>query len=167
MRTQRRRGDRARRQLLSPRRRSSTLRARIRSRVVDVDGHWEIPGPPNHYATMRVDGRNVGVHRASFAAFVGPIPPGAMILHDCDRRRCVRPGCLHPGDAKMNAREAAARGLLARGSRNGRARLSEADVRAVREAAPGTTMTALAARYGVTRSAISLVVRGLTWAWLP
>lgn len=52
----------------------------------------------------------------------------------------------------------------ARGERHGQAKLTEAQVRAIR--ASRETLVTLAARYGVTETAIRLVRKRLTWAWL-
>lgn len=52
-----------------------------------------------------------------------------------------------------------------RGSRNGNAILSETDVATIRRhLANGESHTSIAERYGVSKSAISAISRGQTWA---
>lgn len=77
----------------------------------------------------------------------------------------TRPQSLSRGDEHY-ARQTPER--LARGERHGQARLQEQDVLAIRaHAAAGVSQLALAARFGVSPSAISAIVRRHIWAHLP
>lgn len=53
--------------------------------------------------------RHVGVHRATYEAAYGPIPPGEAIHHKCSRRQCVRPEHLQAVSAYENTAEMATR----------------------------------------------------------
>lgn len=46
--------------------------------------------------------REVGAHRFSWAAFVGPIPDGLHIDHLCKQRKCVNPDHLEPVTPQIN-----------------------------------------------------------------
>jgi hypothetical protein len=63
--------------------------------------------------------RQEGAHRVSWELVYGPIPKGWSVLHMCDNKLCVRPTHLFIGDARTNAQDASAKGLL-RGRRRGR-----------------------------------------------
>lgn len=51
----------------------------------------------NGYGRIKIGQKNHLVHRASYEAFVGPIPDGASILHRCDLPLCVNPAHLKAG----------------------------------------------------------------------
>jgi hypothetical protein len=92
------------------------------------------------------------------------------VLHTCDNRRCVNPAHLMLGDRYENAQHIKQRGRtrLIRdpklGSRNPAAKLTEADVRAVRSALDaGAKGKDLAARYGVSRATISEIKSRKMW----
>lgn len=92
-----------------------------------------------------------------------PVPKGLYACHTCDNPPCVRPDHLYPGTPIQNSADARARGRLAIGSK--RSTLTEADVLAIR-AASGTHES-IAAHYGVSRPAISLIRERKTWRHVP
>lgn len=49
-------------------------------------------------------------HRYAWHHLVGPIPPGACLLHSCDTPACVNPAHLRIGTRQENMRDAALRG---------------------------------------------------------
>lgn len=88
------------------------FRQRIRSRVVIDDNGcwmWQLYKDRHGYGRWQVAGVNLGAHRVSFEAFVGPIPDGLELDHtchtedqdcpggiDCRHRACVNPAHLEP-----------------------------------------------------------------------
>lgn len=48
--------------------------------------------------------------RLSYEAFVGPIPRGKDVLHECDRPGCIEPTHLKPGTQADNYRDWRLRG---------------------------------------------------------
>jgi hypothetical protein len=81
-----------------------------------VNGCWEFQGQTDTdgYGRLRVAGRKVQAHRASYSLFCGD-PGGLQVLHSCDNPRCVKPTHLSPGTNAANHRQKAERGR----SRNG------------------------------------------------
>jgi transposase len=123
-------------------------------------------------------------HRASWILHVGAIRRGLLVLHRCDNPSCVNPDHLYLGSAKDNTRDARDRGRLAtgarhglrrhpeaiaRGQRQGSARLSETAVAEIRQLydAHGETCSSLAERYGVSRATIERVANGKLWGHVP
>lgn len=109
-------------------------------------------------------GRQVYAHRFAYETYVGPIPAGMVIDHRCRNRACVN----HEHMEVVTRAENTRRGGPVSGERNGHAKLTEQDVRAIRDASPKTKeeQERIAERYGVSPSAISHVIRRSTWSHL-
>jgi hypothetical protein len=58
-------------------------------------------------------------HRFAYAEAYGPIPDGVLVCHRCDNPPCCRPDHLFLGTAADNMQDAAHKGRMASGSRNG------------------------------------------------
>lgn len=106
------------------------------------------------------------VHRLVALAFLGEPPmPEHVVCHkdDCKSHNSI--DNLEWGTTKHNAATREAIGKTSRGIGNGRAHLTEDDVRAIRRtyAAGGISQTALAAVYGVEQTRISSIVLGKSW----
>ncbi|MGE3267168.1 MAG: HNH endonuclease [Chloroflexota bacterium] len=124
-----------------------------------------------------------------------PIPPGYDVCHACDVRNCVRNdargvyevdgvvyprwGHLYLAPRQANMRDAVSKGRLsrgearrqimrtvaARGERAGNVKLTEDQVREMRELrAQGTKLRILSEYYGVSEGNISMICRRLKWA---
>lgn len=91
----------------------------------------------------------------------GPIPYGLYVLHRCDNRKCVNIEHLWLGTFDENMSDMAAKGRQAHGSKNGRAKLTEGQVREIR--ALRGTQAAIAEMYGVSRATVSQIRSGKTW----
>lgn len=105
-------------------------------------------------------------HRASWELLFGPIPNGMDVCHTCDNRRCIRPGHLFIGTRADNMADAAAKGRTTIGERNPSAKLTSADVLAIRAEyeAGDVFMREIAARYGVSSSAVRGIIHRRRWA---
>ncbi|MDO3559426.1 HNH endonuclease [Ralstonia pseudosolanacearum] len=87
-----------------------------------------------------------------------------IVRHACDNRACVNVKHLSLGTHADNIRDKVERGRQARGSKQATAKLSEADIPEIREALSyGVTCAEIARSYRVSRTAISLIKRGLAW----
>ena len=58
------------------------------------------------YGVANIDGRRTLAHRAAWEAEHGPIPPGMLVLHECDTPACIAISHLHLGSAALNASSA-------------------------------------------------------------
>jgi hypothetical protein len=119
------------------------------------------------YALLKIDGKTRQVHRWAYQRFVGPLAPGEVVRHTCDTPACHNRSHWRPGTQADNMRDCVERGRFAdnRGSRNPRAKLTEADVRVIRTSPE--PISALARRYGVSRFAVRQARSGGTWSHLP
>lgn len=119
------------------------------------------------YSYVMFQGKRWRAHRLAFTLLVGPIPPGALILHSCvGRKHCIARAHLRTGSAAENAADAAAAGRLRRGSRHVRAKLTEGAVRRARRIAATSSPTwgALGREFGVAPATIRAAAIGRTWA---
>lgn len=112
-------------------------------------------------------GRRQMSHREAYRMAVGPIGPGVVIRHTCDNPPCCNPAHLLAGTQGDNIRDAITRGRFryrdTRGERNGMAKVTVADIAAIRAQWPGRRQVDLAAEYGLNQSTISAIVRGRLW----
>jgi hypothetical protein len=126
---------------------------------------WQSTRNRSGYGKFWLNGRTDIAHRVSYRIHHGPIPAGIQVRHTCDNPPCVNPSHLLLGTGKENARDALERDRYRRGSRNGRAKLTESQVAEIRRCwASGETQVSMAQRFGVSKSAIQWVLNGRNWA---
>lgn len=165
-------------------RRRKPLAERFWAKVDKTDGCWLWTGgrSKSGYGVISAGGKDepdLGAHRVSWEMHLGPIPPGQFVCHHCDVRHCVRPDHLFLGTGYDNAIDRGAKGRaavgdangarrhperLARGERNVNAKLTEADVRRLRERhGAGVPCYVIAAEEGLDKSTVQRLVRRETW----
>lgn len=118
--------------------------------------------------------------RVAYELTKGPIPDGACVCHACDNPICVNPAHLFLGTRADNNADRDSKGRQARGGRHGfalhpetiargerasKAKLTEDQVREIRERyASGTVTTrSLGEEYGVSHTSIRFVIRRKSW----
>ena len=137
------------------------------SRLNEATGcmEWTRSCDRDGYGYVQTSGKLKRAHRVAFERANGPIPEGKWVLHRCDNPKCVNPAHLFLGDNRSNVDDKVAKGRHAFGERNGRANLTEADIRQIRfDYALGERQVDLAKRYGVHQTHISLIVTRKEWA---
>jgi hypothetical protein len=105
--------------------------------------------------------KTYGAHRFAWEVSHGSVPSGLHVLHRCDEPRCCNAAHLFLGTHVDNMRDAASKRRLSV-PRPSRQKLTDAqceDMVALRRG--GMTLQAIGDRYGVTKTQVSLVVRGL------
>jgi hypothetical protein len=120
------------------------------------------------YGVLFRYGRNLYAHRYAYELVKGLIPKGMEIRHSCDRPRCINPAHLLVGTHAENMADMSKRGRARtrplRGENAPWAILTEAGIREIRIALEsGETHRSLGIAYGVHRSTITRLARGLTW----
>ncbi len=124
----------------------------------------------NGYGVASINGKGYKAHRVSYFIEHGRIDKDRLVLHRCDVRACVNPAHLFPGTPKDNSRDAVKKGRNTRlyGEQNGKAKLTRADVLAIRRLCRrgGVYQKTVARQFGVSEATVSYVVNGGRWGKL-
>lgn len=125
----------------------------------------------NGYGVIGINRNEYKVHRVSYFLQHGRIDNDTLVLHRCDVRACVNPAHLFLGTPKDNSQDAVKKGRNAKlyGERNGKAKLTRADVLAIRRMCRrgGVYQKTVAKQFGVSEATVSYVVHGERWRKLP
>jgi hypothetical protein len=146
---------------------SAAHRFEMQHRKTDGCWLWSASTDTDGYGAFR--GEYDGViykraHRWSWAYHNKQhIPPGGHVCHKCDTPGCVNPDHLFLGDAEVNQADKMAKGRhrVQRGETAGRAKLTEAQARAI--LADPRPYTTIAFDYGVTRMTVNDIKRRVSW----
>lgn len=138
---------------------------KLRGRVLAPN----LVGKGYHAVSLRRSGERARayVHRLVMAAFVGPCPPDMEVCHGPGGPLDNRRGNLRYDTFSGNNMDKVEHGTATRGERNARARLTEGQVREVRQrAAAGEPDKSIAASFDVHTETIGYIRRRKSWAWL-
>lgn len=149
-----------------------SMREKIWEKVSPVpeSGCWLWTGATFNHGRpqIRLGEKLVSGHRASYEAFVGPVPEGMCVCHKCDTPLCVNPAHLFVGTQQDNNADKVRKGRQAflRGELNGTAKLTEADVARIRSiyASGGVGSEAIGREFGVSGRQIRNIVGRRQWA---
>jgi hypothetical protein len=122
------------------------------------------------YGSIKWNGQNVKVHRASYMLHVGDIPEGMLVCHHCDEPLCINPDHLFLGTDADNNADMVAKGrhIALKGSDQGCAILKEEQVAEIlRLSAEGRSTSWIVRRYGVAYTTICDIIHGRSWAHVP
>ena len=118
------------------------------------------------YGNVLYAGRYTTAPRVVATITYGMPEPTHCVLHECDTRRCIRPEHLRWGSQKENMADALKRGRpigapvgATAGERNGRAKLTSAQVQAFRSlVAAGRTCYSIAKEFDLSPSTVRSAV---------
>jgi hypothetical protein len=119
---------------------------------------------PDGYGIVQYEGITHNVHRAAWKVFVGPIPDGLHVRHKCENPPCWRISHLELGTHSDNIQDMWDRGRsLGNGKDGYHGELPDQVVlEARRMADEGYSNAYIAEWLGISNSAVSDIVRGLT-----
>lgn len=130
---------------------------------------WPYERDGNGYGRMRLDGKQVFIHRRACRDTYGPPPSDAHVAaHQCGNGHL---GCCAPNHVtfctyKENSLHNVLHGRSSRGSKNPRSKLSEDDVKAILAHKGVTKQLLVAEMFSVTRHTIQHIWHGKTWTHL-
>ena len=111
-------------------------------------------------------------HVACWEIHHGSVPRGLCVCHTCDNKRCCNPSHLFLGTRGDNNRDAARKGRQARGSRCPFFKLTEDQIRIIRQrydsrprgrGNPKGLINAMAEEFNVSKQTISNVAKRRRW----
>lgn len=138
--------------------------------VLSNDGCWNWIGCRDRkgYGEFKsYRGASARAHRFSYSAFVGDIPDGMCVCHKCDNRACVNPSHLFVGTNHDNVLDRHRKGRSVipdnRGSNNYNAKLTESDVRRIRELCNTMTDKEIAHEFNMSQNIINRIRNRVIW----
>jgi hypothetical protein len=148
------------------------IRNRFMSKVALSADCWIWTG--NHlrkrgseYGLFKIGTSNLLASRVAYALHHKADPGSSKVLHCCDNPACVKPEHLFLGTQKHNMEDMVSKGRRnhVHGERHPLSKLTVAKVKEIRalRLAGKHSLNALAARFGVDKKAIQLVVQNRTW----
>jgi hypothetical protein len=123
---------------------------------------WTGAKTPKGYGQIRVNYKCLQTHRATWELAHGPVPKGMQVLHKCDNPPCRELTHLFLGTAQDNSDDMKRKGRspITRGGRNGKSKLTDAQVTAIRKRAKRETLRSLAAEFSIHPAHLSRIVSG-------
>lgn len=128
--------------------------------------NWTAGRQSKGYGSFGISkGKTALAHRVAYQLEKGAIPEGFLVRHTCDNRLCCNPAHLELGTIADNNRDAVQRGRNAKGERNGRAKLTAAQVLEMRRlrGEESKKIVDLARMYRMHTRSISNIVNNKYW----
>ena len=138
---------------------------------IDIEtGCWNWQKSKNAcgYGTLAIKGKPLLAHRVSFSECTKTDIIGKSVCHTCDNPACCNPMHLFAGTHKENMRDMVNKGRRhgTKGTHNPRVKLTEKEVKEIRDLAANRVFTyvKLAEIYGIDAPGIYKIVKRRTWS---
>jgi len=131
-------------------------------------GCWEWVGRKSYkgYGIMKIKSKSVQAHRFSYElSNQSKIPEGLLVCHHCDNPTCVNPHHLFLGTIPENNLDRDRKGRKALGERNGKSKLTEDDVKKIKNLIKlGISDSEVARRFNLWHTTVRAIRVGITWS---
>lgn len=130
---------------------------------------WPFNRNESGYAMINVGKARLRVHRLICERVWGSPPENKpYALHRCGKGHlgCYSPSCIYWGDGKDNQDDRLRHGTSNRGERHGMCRLTERQVREIRELSKTMNIPEMARMFDVSTGAVKAIVKRKSWKWL-
>ena len=131
---------------------------------------WHKSTNTDGYGQVVVGGKNLLAHRLAYCEFNNlnySDIKGKVVRHKCDNPSCVNPLHLELGSHADNMADRAVRNRTAKGEVRGRAKLSEVDIKTIRDryirGSKVHGLSAIAKDFGVAFQTVSKIVNRHKW----
>ncbi|MBZ0184482.1 MAG: HNH endonuclease [Melioribacteraceae bacterium] len=116
------------------------------------------------YFHLKREEKNMKVHRRVYELIHGPIPQGLFVLHKCHNSECCNPKHLKLGDHDDNMIDRHLAGRTACGSKHGKSKLTDDQVKEIWFLlASGKSCASIARIFAVNPKTITDIKNGKTW----
>lgn len=129
---------------------------------------WPFAKSETGYGSLHIPGNGCkAVHRLVCETVHGPAPSSRhLAAHNCGNRSCCNPIHIRWATPGENQLDRVPHGTHARGTRQLNSKLTEDDVKEIRQLLPLARRSDIAKIFGVTAAAIYRIEKRKAWAWL-
>lgn len=130
---------------------------------------WPFSKYTSGYGKLKLGRSTVSAHRYICELFNGSAPsPDHEAAHSCGQGKngCINPNHLRWATSVENEADKVGHGTVPIGERNGAAKLTRADILSIRSLQDVACLEDIANRFGISKSAVSLIHKRKRWAWL-
>ena len=135
-----------------------------------VDGCLQYTGKTTKdgYGTLKIAGKYISAHRASYQSVYGSIPSGFCVCHRCDNPLCINPFHLFAATQKENMADMRRKGRSLTGEKHPKVKLTEWQVIEIkaRYSQGGITQARLAEEYGIGETQVWRIIHNIKWKHL-
>ena len=120
------------------------------------------------YGTIKIAGKSISAHRASYQSVYGSIPAGLYVCHKCDNPLCINPFHLFAATHRENMADMRRKGRSRVGEKNHKVKLSESEVIEIRTrySQGNVTQIRLAQEYGIGETQVWRIIHNIKWKHL-